>query len=218
MPEFRWRLVTFDIDGTLTRIHGWRALARARGREAEYEERTRRYGAGEVGEDEHLAHLLSFAVGLTPDALARLLESTPKLAGIAETVAALHARGCRAALLTHNPTYVTEWYRARFGFDAASGTEVPVAADGRVLPPGPVRADKPGGLRLLLDRLSVPAELTAHVGDGRADAWVFGHVGGGIALNAELPEVERAADAALHTQDLRDIVPVLERLRPRAVR
>ena len=62
MPDaFRWRLVTVDIDGTLTRVHGWREIARAFGRDAEYELSNRRFFAREIGEDEHLEDLLRIA-------------------------------------------------------------------------------------------------------------------------------------------------------------
>lgn len=212
-----YRLVSFDLDGTLTRVHGWEVLASAAGRLPEYQTTNRRFLAHEIDEDRHLLDLLKLAVGIRLDEVERLLESTPKVRGIAETVIELRRRGSRVALLTHNPTYVTDWYRRRFGFDDAEGTPGASVVDGRVGDPGPGKANKMGGLAQLLERAGVPAGAAAHVGDGWADATVFRHVAAGVAFNSLQPDVDAAADAAVHADDLRAVVPVLAGLRPRAV-
>ncbi len=61
----RWDLVTVDIDGTLTTIHGWKVLAAAFGRRADFDQTQRRFFAHEIGEDEHLADMLAVAQGRT---------------------------------------------------------------------------------------------------------------------------------------------------------
>ena len=87
--------------------------------------------------------------------------------------------------------------------------------DGRIVDSGPARADKVGGLGRLLDRWGVvPAEV-AHIGDGRADAAIFPLVGLGLAFNSALPDVERAADAAVRAESLTAILPLLASLRRR---
>jgi phosphoserine phosphatase len=212
---FPWRLVTVDIDGTLTRTHGWREIAIAFGRLSGFEETNRRFFSHEIGEDVHLADLLDLVTGHTVAEVETVLERTPKLAGIAEGVSQLHDRGARVALLTHNPTYVADWYQRSFGFDDAEGVAAQMVDGGRIGPPVGVRADKPGALRALLSRHPTPASLVAHVGDGWSDAEVFRLVGGGVALNSPFPEVKRAADLALSTQDFRDVVEGLSHLVPR---
>lgn len=216
MPRvFPWRLVTVDVDGTLTRTHGWREIAVAFGGLAAFEAMHQRFFAHEVGEDEHLAALLGLATGHTVDEVEAVVARTPKLAGIREGVGRLHGLGARVALLTHNPTYVAEWYRRNYGFDDLEGVSAQSVTDGRIGPPVGVRADKPRGLRLLVDRLGVDPSHAVHVGDGWSDAQVFRLVGGGVALNSRLDEVNRAADLALATEDFRVVVDALERLSPR---
>jgi phosphoserine phosphatase len=212
---FPWRLVTVDIDGTLTLRHGWKDLAAAFGRLPAFEDARRRFLAHEVGEDEHLAELLDIATGHTVKEVEAVLALTPTLKGIREGVSQLHERGARAALLTHNPTYVADWYRRRYGFDDSEGVRAQSIEGGRIGPPIDVRADKLGGLRTLLSRMEVPASSVVHVGDGWSDAEVFRRVGGGVALNSSLPEVNREADFALTTEDFRDVVEAIARLRPR---
>jgi len=207
--------VTVDIDGTLTLRHGWRDIAVAFDRLEAFEDTNRRFFAQEIGEDLHLADLLDLATGHTVAEVTAVVEKTPKLRGIREGVSRLHARGARVALLTHNPDYVVDWYRRTFGFDDAEGVAAQTVTGGRIGPPVDVRANKPGGLRSLLARLGVPALTAVHVGDGRSDAEVFRMVGGGVALNSPFPDVNRAADLALSTENFQEVVDGLLHLHPR---
>ena len=212
------KLVTFDLDGTLTTVHGWWVIAQARHREVEYRASNERFFRHEIGEDEHLADLLELAVGLTRAEVGTLLEGTPRVEGIDAALNDLRARGARVALLTHNPDYVCDWYRERFGFDAAEGTDGTVFdAEGRIVGIGSARADKPAGLARLLARFDIAPSSAVHVGDGWADAAVFAHVGGGVAFNSRLPEVERAADAVVRSRNLEDVVRAIDRLSLRSV-
>ncbi len=215
MQGFPWRLVTFDIDGTLTTIHGWELFARRTGRLDEYREANRRLHDHLTGEDEHLEELLDLAVGLDRTEVESVLASTPRIAGIPETIERFHALGAKVALLTHNPDYVCDWYRTRFGFDDAEGVEGHFLEADHVVASGPVRADKRGGLERLLHRLRTAAAQVAHVGDSWPDAQIFPRVGAGVAVNSSNPQVEQAADLALHLTDLRPLVPSLSALTPR---
>jgi phosphoserine phosphatase len=212
MPDPPWRLITFDVDGTLTTVHGWGFLAEQVGRAAEFEESNRRFRLHQVGEDEHLTDLLRLADGLTVEEVGRILEATPKIGGIVEMLASWHAEGTRVALLSHNPEYVCAWYERRFGFDGFSGTPVPAPVNGRLRILGPVHADKREGLEQLLRRFRVQAHEVVHVGDGWADAALFPLVGAGVALNSSLPEVERPARLALHLRDVRSLPAAVDAL------
>lgn len=214
---FPWRLLTVDIDGTLTRTHGWKEIARTFDRLPEFERTNREFRAGRLEEDTHIADFLRIAQGHTLAELQQALERTPKLAGISEGIALLHDRGVAVALLTHNPDYVVEWYRQRFRFDDGEGVGGQPVVGGRIGPPVGIHADKPAELARLLARHRVPAACVAHVGDSASDAQVFPLVGGGIALNAASPAVERAADLAIRTEDFRRVVEGLQRIRPRPV-
>ena len=215
MDPFPWRLVTVDIDGTLTREHGWHRIAERFGRVPEYERSNRRFFAHEIGEDAHLADLLELAAGQPVAEVLEVVAATPVLDGIREGVADLRHRGAAVALLTHNPEYVVAWYRERFGFDDGEGTRGQDVVAGRLTPPHGIRADKVGGLDRLLGRHDASALATVHVGDGWSDAEVFARVGGGIALNSKLPEVDRAADRVLRTTDFRRVVAAIGELGPR---
>jgi len=212
---YPWRLVTVDIDGTLTLVHGWHEIAVAFDRLPAYERSNRRFFAHEIGEDQHLADLLALATGHTVAEVEGVVARTPKLDHIAEGVRELHRLGARVALLTHNPPYVTGFYRRTFGFDDEEGVEGQPIVDGVLGTPSRARADKRGGLRSLLGRAQLSPATVVHIGDGWSDAEVFREVGAGVALNSRFPEVDHAADRVLRTRDFGDVVAALASLRPR---
>jgi phosphoserine phosphatase len=210
-----WRLVTVDIDGTLTTVHGWRWLADAFGRREEYDRTQRRFMGREIGEDQHLEEMLRLAEGRSLVEVEAALASTPRISGIKDGIRDLHAYGSRVALLTHNPPYVCEWYQRAFGFDDFEGSSGQRVVDGIVQTPQGVRVDKPAGLRALSGRLGVSYRQVVHIGDGWADARLFPLAGRGIALNSTLPEVARAADLSLRANDFHEVVRAVEALGPR---
>jgi len=215
MGGFPYRLVTLDIDGTLTMGHGWATVADELGRSESFHATQAAFRAGRLSEDEHLRNLLAIADGSSTGELARILSETPKVEGIGRSVARLHALGGRVALLSHNPGYVTDWYARTYGFDGADGlTGTPTVQNGQIGPPVDTRADKLGGLRRLCERFGVGPREVAHVGDGRADAAIFPHVALGVAFRAKIPEVRAAADVVVTGSSLRTVVGVLERTPP----
>lgn len=162
-----------------------------------------------VDPDEVLARTIDLATGHSLDEVEAVLERTPRLVRIAEGVARLRKRGSRVALLSLNPPYVVEWYRRNLGFDGAQAVPFRSVENGRIGPPVSVPADKVAGLRALLSRGSLEASTVVHVGDGPADAEVFRAVGGGIAVNSDSADVVEAADRAVVTTDLCEVVEAI---------
>jgi phosphoserine phosphatase len=211
-------MVTVDIDGTLTLLHGWRVIAERFDRVPLYERTMARIRAGEATEDVTIAHLLSIAEGHSVADVVAALQVTPRLSGIPEGVGRLHAEGMVVALLTHNPPYVTDWYRQFAGFDDAAGMRGFQATSPLIGSSVGVGADKPGGLAALLARHEIDPSAVVHAGDARPDAAIFPLVGGGIALNATSRTVRAAADLAIDTTDFGEVVEAVLRLPARRER
>ena len=207
--------MTVDIDGTLTRGHGWKFLAEGLDRLPAYEDTRRRFSKGEIGEDQHLTNLMRITQGVALSTVEKLLANTPRIEGIGSGLQILHRAGVTTALLTHNPEYVCRWYQTRFGFDDFEGTSGQAVVDGTISAPRNIHAAKSVGLLRLCDRLQVPPTGVVHIGDSRSDAVVFPLVGAGVALNASSSSVEESADLALHLDDFRDLVRSLGRIAPR---
>jgi HAD superfamily phosphoserine phosphatase-like hydrolase len=215
MGDLRYRLITTDLDGTLTAGHGWGFLAERLGRRRQFDDTQREFVSGRIGEDEHLRNLLSIAEGAPRSVVRRVLADTPRVGGIHEGIRRIHEAGAKVALLTHNPAYVSDWYLRKFGFDAADGiAESPKFRGGLVGTGRDARADKPAAMARLRSRFGVSLQEVAHVGDGRADAAIFPLVGLGVAFGARDPIVRKAADVTVEGRDFRRVVDALERHPP----
>ncbi|MCI4325923.1 MAG: HAD hydrolase family protein [Thermoplasmata archaeon] len=215
MATFPYRLVCVDIDGTLTRGHGWSTMADRLGRTPLYTRTAELYRSGQVDEDTHLQNLFAITEGVSLPELATILEATPKVGGITPGVRRLHDLGAKVALLTHNPSFITDWYVRAFGFDAADGLRgSPPIVDGVIGRAERPHSDKVGGLDRLCAQFGVHRVDAAHVGDGRADALVFPLVGLGIAFGTHLQEVRAAADVCVDVPEFPEVVRVLESTPP----
>ncbi len=210
-----WPLVTVDIDGTLTRRHGWEVIADSLGRRRAFDRTATALRAGTIDPDEHLRNLLAIATGSPLARVEEALATTPFLAGIEDGISEIHRTGGRVALLTHNPAYVCRWYVRRFGFDDYEATDIQEVRDGIVQPPREIRSDKWPGLEALARRARVPPGRIVHIGDGAADAALFPRVGRGVALNPEQPAVAQAADLVLRSDDFREVAGAVGKLGPR---
>ncbi len=215
-----WRLVTVDIDGTITREHGWKAIADRFGRTDEFDRLHRRFEKRTIGLASYLAGLMTIARGHRVREVEAILASTPRLRHLRRGVRALQRRGARVALLSHNPPFVLDWYVRRFGFDGyarESAAHVEVER-GRIGPAIVSRPSKLAGAAALLARWKLPPRSAVHIGDGRADGPVFRRLGAGVALNPKDREVLEEADAGVFTDDFDDVVRLLRVLRPRGER
>jgi|tagenome__1003787_1003787.scaffolds.fasta_scaffold20936700_3 phosphoserine phosphatase len=197
----RFDVVAFDLDGTLLRgttVSRLTAERAGRGHEAAVLEE--RYAAGEIGNDV----VASASLAWLDESAWAALDDAPWIAGIDETIAALRAAGVATLVATLTWRRAAEHLAARHGFDGACGTEV--------LEDGTLRlCDEQAKAAFVVDwctrRGIAPARLAA-VGDARSDLPLFAQSGLAIALNAT-PAARAAAQVAIETDDLRDVLPLL---------
>jgi phosphoserine phosphatase len=202
------RLVSFDLDGTLvTGTTTCLELARSRGGLEHVNMLEGRYARGEIGHDQFAeANAAAHRDWPLAEAEAAVL-AMPLIGGVAETVAALKARGCHILIVT-----VTWSFAARTlvnflnldGFAGATMGERNGRLTGEVLAHFGER-DKPRYVRDYGRRHGIGLDQCVAVGDSRSDLPLFGEVGRAIALNAT-DDARRAAHVALDTDDLRDVL------------
>jgi phosphoserine phosphatase len=206
-------VVAFDLDGTLVPrttvcIH----LARWLGHEERLIELEMKYGAGQVTNrtvaDEDAGHYKGRS---RADVWAQL-DTVDVIGGIPETVAWLKARRFAPIVATVTWRFAAEHFQHRYGFEAACGCEMDESPDGTML--GVVRrhlaaVEKARFVVAFARGRSVSTERVVAVGDGTSDLPLFREAGLAIALNATKAARE-AADVSLDTDDLRDVLPVIE--------
>ena len=149
--------------------------------------------------------------GSTPERARAVLEQLPLIAGIDEVVAWCREHDLLPTLGTLAWEPVGRHLCERFGFARATGPRLE-EVDGRYT--GGVAAhfdehDKRDSALALAAELGVAIEDCAAVGDSRSDVPLFAVVGMPVALNAT-PALRALARACVDSDDLRDVLPVLD--------
>jgi phosphoserine phosphatase len=211
----RHPVVVFDLDGTLLRgTTASLVIAESMGHRAAVEELERFSRTCEISNHEWTAREAALFAGTHPAQMCDHLRGAPWIGGLRETFVALTDAGCTLLLATLAWRFVTEALEHRPWFAAVSGAEMEL--EGSLLSGTKFRHfDEEDKLRF------VECWCTGHgyqladvaaIGDSRSDVPLFQKVGTAIALNAT-SDAKAAADHILDTDDLRDILPLLQMCR-----
>ncbi len=215
MSVSRYPVVVFDLDGTLVRNTAVLAvLADSMGHGSAIAELEQRFRAGEISNRVIADTAADWFTGMDPGELWQHLEQAPWIAGIEATLETLLEAGCDVLLCTITWRFVAELIQRRYGFHAASGTEMDF--DGGLLC-GRVSKyfeaeDKVRFVESWCGQRGFTLNQVAAIGDSRLDVPLFSRVGYSIALNAT-PDARAAADCCLDTEDLTDVLELLSAVR-----
>lgn len=210
MPDARF-LVVFDADSTLLRNEVIELIADEAGRGPEVAAATEAAMRGEVDFATSLRSRVAELRGVPLSAFDRVRARVEPTPGAAELVAAIHARGGRAAVVSGGfheildviapPLGIDEWRANRLAVD---GGVLSGLVDGEIVD----AAGKAAALREWAAASGVPLSRTIAVGDGANDLRMMAVAGLGVAFNAK-PAVRRQADLVVGPVDLRELIPLL---------
>ncbi|MFN8086173.1 MAG: phosphoserine phosphatase SerB [Microbacterium sp.] len=210
MPDVRF-LVVFDADSTLLRNEVIELIADEAGRGAEVAAATEAAMRGEVDFATSLRSRVRALQGVPLSAFQRVRARVEPTPGAAELIAAIHARGGIAAVVsggfheildTIAPSLGVDTWRAnRLASDAAVLTGL---VDGEIVD----AEGKAAALREWALDAGLPLARTIAVGDGANDLGMMAAAGLGVAFNAK-PAVRAQADLVIGPVDLRELIPLL---------
>jgi phosphoserine phosphatase len=208
----RYPIVVFDLDGTL--LHGTTVsllLAQWLGRADEVSELERAFRAHEISNSVVADTSAGWLAGRTKADAWRVLAEGPWIEGMAETFHALAIADASLLLGTITWSFAGEMLQERYGFAAASGTEMQ-ATDGILSGAVGRYFDEHDKVRFVEEwctQHGYSMSQVAAIGDSRSDVPLFHRVGLSIALNAT-PDAQAAATHLLDTEDLRDVLALLQ--------
>ncbi len=210
MPDARF-LVVFDADSTLLRNEVIELIADEAGRGPEVAAATEAAMRGEVDFATSLRSRVAELRGVPLSAFDRVRARVEPTPGAAELVAAIHARGGRAAVVSGGFHEILDVIAPRLGIDewranrlAVDGGVLSGLVDGEIVD----AAGKAAALREWAAASGVPLSRTIAVGDGANDLQMMAVAGLGVAFNAK-PAVRRHADLVIGPVDLRELIPML---------
>lgn len=204
-------LVVFDADSTLLRNEVIELIADEAGRGPEVAAATEAAMRGEVDFATSLRSRVRALEGVPLSAFDRVRSRVEPTPGAIELIAAIHARGGVAAVVSGGfhevldviapPLSVDVWRANRL---AASDGALTGAVDGEIVD----AAGKATALREWAHASAVPLHRTIAIGDGANDLQMMAVAGLGLAFNAK-PAVRAQADLVVGPVDLREVIPLL---------
>lgn len=210
MPDVRF-LVVFDADSTLLRNEVIELIADEAGRGAEVAAATEAAMRGEVDFATSLRSRVRALQGVPLSAFQRVRARVEPTPGAAELIAAIHARGGIAAVVSGGFHEILDTIAPSLGVDTWRANRL--ASDGAVLT-GLVDGEivdaegKAAALREWALDAGLPLARTIAVGDGANDLGMMAAAGLGVAFNAK-PAVRAQADLVIDPVDLRELIPLL---------
>lgn len=210
MPDARF-LVVFDADSTLLRNEVIELIADEAGRGPEVAAATEAAMRGEVDFATSLRSRVQALRGVPLDAFERVRARVEPTPGASELIAAIHARGGRAAVVSGGFHEVLDAVAPPLGVDVWRANRL-ASADGALtgLVDGEIvdAAAKAASLREWASSYGVPPRRTIAIGDGANDLQMMAAAGLGLAFNAK-PAVRAQADLVIGAVDLREVIPLL---------
>ena len=213
MEASRYPVVVFDLDGTLLRRTTVSLLlAEYLGHTETFDELKRSFAAGEISNRAIADASARCYAGRTTSEIRSVLAAASWIDGIDETVRTLAETGTHVLLATITWRLAAELLQERHGFTSVSGTELQITNGvvGDVVSRYFDEHDKVRFVEEWCTQNGYAMSQVAAIGDSRSDVPLFRRAGMSIALNAT-PDARAAATNVLDTDDLRDVLALLQR-------
>ena len=208
----RWRLVCFDLDGTLVRgTSTCQHIADSFGYGDVLRELESNYAQGTVSNRIVAESDARHYVGRRIEEIAEVMGTIPLIRGIDETVSVLRCQGMHVILGTVTWRFAAKVIAERFKLDAWSGCVMGESAPGIL--DGAVAAhfdehDKRAFVETYCAGRGIAMSEVVAVGDSRSDIPLFSAVGYSIAINAT-KAARQAASCAIDTEDMTDVLKLI---------
>ncbi|KYK24967.1 hypothetical protein AYK25_05770 [Thermoplasmatales archaeon SM1-50] len=145
--------------------------------------------------------------------LENIMNTIPFIKGTKETISFLHHCGIHTAIVSAGINLLADRVARDLGIEYVFANEVTVGADGRLTGEGVLHVElthKDKNVKELSQKLSVPLNACAAVGNSCFDISMLEVCGLGIAFNPEDACVEHSADIVIKEKDLSRLIPALE--------
>jgi phosphoserine phosphatase len=209
----QFKLVVFDLDGTLTRERSiWEYIHIRLGKWYGFaEEYQKQFLAGKISYDEFCERDAQVWKGMREEELLEIVRAVPFHPGADELIAYLKQKGLKLSVVSSGLSILSNWVHQKYGFDYSVSNDL--LQENGVLT-GKVRIQvyydkKAEWVKKILERFHVKPEEVIAIGDSRGDIDMFQMVGFSVAFNSSCSDLDQIASVCIPSQNLADIIPAL---------
>jgi phosphoserine phosphatase len=209
----QFKLVVFDLDGTLTRERSiWEYIHIRLGKWYGFaEEYQKQFLAGKISYDEFCERDAQVWKGMKMEELLEIVKSVPFHPGADELIAYLKQRELKLSVVSSGLSILSDWVHEKYGFDYSVSNDL-LQENGLLT--GKVKIQvyydkKAEWVKRILERFHVKPEEVIAIGDSIGDMDMFKMAGFSIAFNSSCRDLEKIAAVCVESENLADIIPKL---------
>ena len=208
-----FKLVIFDLDGTLTQERSiWEYIHIRLGKWYEFaEEYQKQFLAGRISYEEFCERDAQVWKGMKVEELLEIVKAVPFHPGAAELIIYLKQKGMKLSVVSSGLSLLSNWVHQKYGFDYSVSNDL--LHENGVLT-GKVRIQvyydkKAEWVKRILEQFNVRPEEVMAIGDSIGDIDMFQIVGFSVAFNSSCSDLDKIANVCIRSQNLADIIPKL---------
>jgi phosphoserine phosphatase len=211
--DHSFKLVVFDLDGTLTRERSiWEYIHIRLGKWYGFaEEYQKHFLAGKISYEEFCERDARVWRGMKVEELLEMVKSVPFHPGADELIAYLKQKGLILSVVSSGLSILSDWVHRKYGFDYSVSNDL--LHENGILT-GKVKIQvyydkKAEWVKRILEQFGVRPEEVIAIGDSAGDVDMFQMVGFSVAFNSSCSDLDQIANVCIWSQNLADIIPRL---------
>jgi phosphoserine phosphatase len=209
----QYRLVTLDLDGTLTQERSiWEYIHKRLGKWFGFaEDYQNQFLAGKISYEEFCERDAQVWKGMKVEELLEIVKTVPFHPGANELVHYLKKKGLKLSLVSSGLSLLSDWVHQTYGFDYSISNDL-LHENGLLIGGVKIRVyydKKAEWVKRILKQFRVKPEEAIAIGDSKGDIDMFQMVGFSVAFNSSCFDLEKIANVCVPSQNLADIIPML---------
>jgi phosphoserine phosphatase len=209
----RFRLVIFDLDGTLTQERSiWEYIHKRLGKWYGFaEEYQKKFLAGEICYERFCELDAEVWKRMKVKELLEIVKTVPFHPGVDELINYLKQKGLKLIMISSGLSVLSDWVHQRYGFDYSISNDL-LHENGFLTGKVSIQVyydKKAEWVKKILEEFEVKPEEVIAIGDSIGDIDMFHMVGFSIAFNSSCHDLDQIASLCIRTDNLADIIPKL---------